>query len=84
VVTPLRRLAFHTTTTCSAQASVYGKCILESYTDVKEDTCKEEFAKFGECIREAVGTLRSHCGLSTESRADETEMVMVYANLQWT
>ncbi|KAF9820315.1 hypothetical protein IEO21_01529 [Rhodonia placenta] len=54
IVTPLRRLALHSTSTCSAQASAYGKCILSTYTDVKKDACKEEFAKFGACLREAV------------------------------
>ncbi|TFK84462.1 hypothetical protein K466DRAFT_462769, partial [Polyporus arcularius HHB13444] len=52
--TPLRRLALHSTTTCAAAASAYGKCILAIYTDVQKDTCKEEFAKFGACMREAV------------------------------
>ncbi|KAI8993909.1 hypothetical protein BD414DRAFT_394563, partial [Trametes punicea] len=52
--TPLRRLALHSTTTCAAVASAYGKCILATYTDVQKDACKEEFAKFGACLREAV------------------------------
>ncbi|KAI0335025.1 hypothetical protein GY45DRAFT_976048 [Cubamyces sp. BRFM 1775] len=52
--TPLRRLALHTTTTCSSAASAYGKCILATYTDVSKDACKEEFAKFGACLREAM------------------------------
>ncbi|KAH9858941.1 hypothetical protein C2E23DRAFT_717785 [Lenzites betulinus] len=52
--TPLRRLALHSTTTCSTAATVYGKCILATYTDVQQDSCKEEFAKFGACLREAV------------------------------
>ncbi|KAJ3867942.1 MAG: hypothetical protein NXY57DRAFT_889529 [Lentinula lateritia] len=52
---PLKRLAVHATTTCAEQASVYGKCILATYTDVRKDICKEEFAKFGQCLREAVG-----------------------------
>ncbi|KAF9070623.1 hypothetical protein BDP27DRAFT_1152092, partial [Rhodocollybia butyracea] len=51
---PLKRLALHATTTCAEQASVYGKCILATYTDVHKDICKEEFAKFGQCLREAV------------------------------
>jgi hypothetical protein len=55
--TPLRRLAQHTTVTCAAQASVYGKCIVATYADVRKDSCKEEFAKFGACVREAVSTL---------------------------
>ncbi|KAH9839544.1 uncharacterized protein C8Q71DRAFT_517263 [Rhodofomes roseus] len=53
-LTPLRRFATHTTTTCSVQASAYGKCILATYTDVRKDACKEEFAKFGACLREAM------------------------------
>ena len=53
-LTPLRRFATHTTTTCSAQASAYGKCILATYTDVRKDACKEEFEKFGACMRQAV------------------------------
>ncbi|KAI0794798.1 hypothetical protein C8Q75DRAFT_803650 [Abortiporus biennis] len=52
--TPLRRLATASTVTCAAQASEYGKCILAIYTDVRKDACKEEFAKFGACMREAL------------------------------
>ncbi|PCH43677.1 hypothetical protein WOLCODRAFT_103967 [Wolfiporia cocos MD-104 SS10] len=53
-LTPLRRLALHSTSTCSAQASAYGKCILGTYTDIKKDACKDEFVKFGACLREAM------------------------------
>ncbi|KZT11043.1 uncharacterized protein LAESUDRAFT_644223 [Laetiporus sulphureus 93-53] len=53
-MTPLQRLAMHSTSTCASQASAYGKCILATYTDVKKDACKEEFSKFGACLREAV------------------------------
>ncbi|KZT28944.1 hypothetical protein NEOLEDRAFT_1057193 [Neolentinus lepideus HHB14362 ss-1] len=52
--TPLRRFAVHATTTCATHAEAYGKCILATYTDVRKDACKEEFAKFGACLREAV------------------------------
>ncbi|KAF8910387.1 hypothetical protein CPB85DRAFT_1221460 [Mucidula mucida] len=52
---PLRRLAVHSTTTCAAQATTYGKCILATYTDVRKDVCKDEFLKFSQCLREAVG-----------------------------
>ncbi|KAH8118966.1 hypothetical protein DFH11DRAFT_1696757 [Phellopilus nigrolimitatus] len=52
--TPLRRLAAHSTTTCAAQASTYGKCILATYTDVKKDVCKAEFEQFGRCLRDAM------------------------------
>ncbi|KAJ7138490.1 hypothetical protein C8R43DRAFT_865814, partial [Mycena crocata] len=51
---PLGRLAVHSTATCSVQATTYGKCILATYTDVTKDVCKEEFAKFARCLREAV------------------------------
>ncbi|KIK67373.1 hypothetical protein GYMLUDRAFT_867582 [Collybiopsis luxurians FD-317 M1] len=51
---PLKRLAFHATTTCAEHASVYGKCILATYTDVHKDICKDEFAKFGQCLRQAM------------------------------
>ena len=57
--TTLRRLALHSTTTCAASASAYGKCILATYTDVQKDTCKVEFEKFGACVREAVSSLHS-------------------------
>ncbi|KAJ7510702.1 hypothetical protein B0H11DRAFT_1789786, partial [Mycena galericulata] len=53
--TPLRRLALHSTATCSVHATAYGKCILATYTDVSKDVCKEEFAKFAKCLREAMG-----------------------------
>ncbi|KAJ8076510.1 hypothetical protein PM082_000933 [Marasmius tenuissimus] len=51
---PLQRLALHSTTTCANQAKTYGQCILATYTDVRKDICKEEFAKFGQCLREAM------------------------------
>ncbi|KAG2150599.1 hypothetical protein DEU56DRAFT_729213 [Suillus clintonianus] len=57
--TPLRRLALHSTTTCSSHATEYGKCIFSAYTDVRKDSCKQEFEKFGQCLREAVCF---HCG----------------------
>ncbi|KAF8444531.1 hypothetical protein L210DRAFT_3394880 [Boletus edulis BED1] len=51
---PLKRLALHSTTTCSSQATAYGKCIVATYTDVRKDCCKHEFEKFGQCLRAAV------------------------------
>lgn len=54
--TPLRRFAQHSTGTCAVQASAYGKCILGTYNDVRKDSCREEFARFGACLREAVST----------------------------
>jgi hypothetical protein len=56
--TPLKRFAYATTVTCSAQASVYGKCIAANYMDVRKDMCQEEFAKFAECLRTAVSLFR--------------------------
>ncbi|EIN11332.1 hypothetical protein PUNSTDRAFT_63443 [Punctularia strigosozonata HHB-11173 SS5] len=56
-LTPLRRLAQHSTTTCATQASQYGKCILAQYTDVRKDACKDEFAKFGACLRDAASAI---------------------------
>ncbi|KAG1765508.1 hypothetical protein EV702DRAFT_68453 [Suillus placidus] len=53
-VTPLRQLALHSTTTCSSHATAYGKCILAVYADVRKDSCKQEFEKFGQCLREAM------------------------------
>ncbi|KAL4073989.1 hypothetical protein J3A83DRAFT_4050125, partial [Scleroderma citrinum] len=53
--TPLKRLAFHSTTTCSVEAAEYGKCILATYTDVRKDSCQREFEKFGQCLRQVVG-----------------------------
>ncbi|KAJ6491395.1 hypothetical protein C8R47DRAFT_976764 [Mycena vitilis] len=52
--TPLGRLALHSTATCSVQATSYGKCVLATYTDVTKDVCKDEFARFAKCLREAV------------------------------
>ncbi|KAH9972409.1 hypothetical protein BGW80DRAFT_1173138 [Lactifluus volemus] len=54
VVTPLRRLAIASTTSCAKEASSYGKCIVTTYTDVHKDTCKAEFEKFGACLRQTV------------------------------
>ncbi|KDQ28093.1 hypothetical protein PLEOSDRAFT_18237, partial [Pleurotus ostreatus PC15] len=51
---PLSRLALHSTVTCSVQASAYGKCILGVYTDIRKDACQAEFAKFSQCVKEAV------------------------------
>ena len=52
--TPLKRFAYASTTTCAAQASEYGKCILATYTDVRKDACKAEFERFGACLRSVV------------------------------
>jgi NADH dehydrogenase [ubiquinone] 1 alpha subcomplex assembly factor 8 len=51
---PLRRFAKASTVTCAAEATVYGQCILATYTDVRKDICKAEFEKFGACMRKAV------------------------------
>ncbi|KIM40071.1 hypothetical protein M413DRAFT_169547 [Hebeloma cylindrosporum] len=51
---PLKRLAIHSTSTCSLQATTYAKCIVATYKDVTKDICKEEFLQFKICLREAV------------------------------
>ena len=62
-LTPLRRFAAAATTTCAAQANAYGQCVLATYTDIRKDSCKAEFDKFGECMRQVVRTI-----LSTQNR----------------
>ncbi|RPA85051.1 hypothetical protein BJ508DRAFT_235606 [Ascobolus immersus RN42] len=39
---------------CSAQAAVYGKCIVADYNDIHKNKCGEEFAKFQECVKVAL------------------------------
>ncbi|EAU91785.1 hypothetical protein CC1G_04553 [Coprinopsis cinerea okayama7 len=51
---PIQRLAYASTVTCAAQASVYGKCVAATYTDVSKDICRAEFLKFKECLRDAM------------------------------
>ncbi|TFL04359.1 hypothetical protein BDV98DRAFT_590178 [Pterulicium gracile] len=53
-LTPLRRLALHSTATCAKEATMYGDCILKVYKDVRKDACKEEFLRFGSCVRQAM------------------------------
>lgn len=67
---PLKRFAVASTSTCAAEASTYGKCILASYTDMKKDACKAEFEHFGRCLRKAVSILsflKIFCSYSYES-----------------
>jgi NADH dehydrogenase [ubiquinone] 1 alpha subcomplex assembly factor 8 len=51
---PLKRLAYHSTKTCSAQAAVYGQCIVATYKDVTKEACKDEFLLFKRCLEKAV------------------------------
>lgn len=51
---PIKRLAVAVTTTCAAPASVYGKCILANYQDVKKDMCATEFRAFKDCVQTTV------------------------------
>ncbi|KAF8806398.1 hypothetical protein BYT27DRAFT_7167633 [Phlegmacium glaucopus] len=53
----LKRLACHSTVTCSAQAAAYGKCIVATYTDITKDACKDEFLLFKRCLYNAVCSL---------------------------
>ncbi|KAI7870828.1 hypothetical protein BDF14DRAFT_1417484 [Spinellus fusiger] len=40
--------------TCSSQASVYGRCITNSYKDVQKDMCLKEFQLFKECVQQSI------------------------------
>ena len=51
---PLKRLAIHSTSTCSLQATTYAKCIVATYKDVTKDICETEFLQFKICLRDAV------------------------------
>ena len=51
---PIRRLATTTTVTCASQATVYGRCILASYSDARKDMCAAEFAQFKTCFQTIV------------------------------
>ena len=54
VTAPIKRLAVAATTTCAGPASVYGKCILSNYQDVKKDMCAAEFRAFKDCVQTTV------------------------------
>ncbi|TEB38199.1 hypothetical protein FA13DRAFT_730115 [Coprinellus micaceus] len=71
---PIARLAYASTVTCAAQASVYGKCITASYMDVTKDMCAAEFAKFKDCLREAVRLVCFTSRLSTHLFASSSQM----------
>lgn len=64
---PLKRLAYHSTTTCANEASSYGKCIVATYTDVKKGVCKDEFVKYAQCLRRAVGAQWYYCTTATDA-----------------
>ena len=81
--TPLKRLALHSTSTCAAQASAYGKCIVATYTDVRKDSCKAEFDKFGACLRTAVRALSSPLFLSTTARSPPHSIPSVQTKRKW-
>jgi len=51
---PLKNLAYHSTTTCSAQAAAYGKCIVGTYKDITKEACKDEFLLFKRCLEKAM------------------------------
>jgi len=59
---PIKRLAVAATTTCAAPASVYGRCILANYQDVKKDMCAVEFRAFKDCVQTAVRPPGTRCG----------------------
>ncbi|KAK1761487.1 hypothetical protein QBC47DRAFT_370250 [Echria macrotheca] len=45
---PIQRFAA-AASKCSAQAAVYGKCIVEDYNSVHKDKCVKEFVKLKDC-----------------------------------
>jgi len=51
---PIKRLVVAATTTCAAPASVYGRCILANYQDVKKDMCAVEFRAFKDGVQTVV------------------------------
>ncbi|EEQ32030.1 conserved hypothetical protein [Microsporum canis CBS 113480] len=46
---PIEKFA-QATAKCSAEATVYGKCILADYTAVSKDMCAKEFMKLKDCF----------------------------------
>ncbi|KAI2626843.1 hypothetical protein GGS21DRAFT_264034 [Xylaria nigripes] len=47
-VRPIQKLA-STVSQCSAEAAVYGKCIVADYNSVHKDKCASEFMKLKDC-----------------------------------
>ncbi|KAK4214999.1 hypothetical protein QBC37DRAFT_420050 [Rhypophila decipiens] len=47
-VRPIQRMA-QAVSKCSAEASLYGKCILADYNSVHKDMCAKEFLKLKDC-----------------------------------
>lgn len=48
------RLLANGVASCSAQASIYGKCIAANYQGVTKDMCQKEFQAFKQCVQLAV------------------------------
>ncbi|PWN52380.1 hypothetical protein IE53DRAFT_385170 [Violaceomyces palustris] len=40
---------------CSAQAKVYGACIVAQYENVEKDMCQREFQAFKLCVQQKLG-----------------------------
>ncbi|KAK0625989.1 hypothetical protein B0T14DRAFT_561941 [Immersiella caudata] len=51
---PIQRFAA-AASKCSAEAAVYGKCIVEDYNSVHKDKCVKEFMKLKDCFLVAKG-----------------------------
>jgi hypothetical protein len=49
---PIQRLA-KATAQCSAEAAVYGKCIVADYNAVHQDKCVKEFMRLKDCVMAA-------------------------------
>ncbi|KAK3683864.1 hypothetical protein B0T22DRAFT_469047 [Podospora appendiculata] len=45
---PIQRVA-QAVSKCSAQAAIYGKCIVVDYNSVHKDKCAKEFMKLKDC-----------------------------------
>ncbi|KAI9320074.1 hypothetical protein BX666DRAFT_1918998 [Dichotomocladium elegans] len=39
---------------CSAEATMYGRCIAAKYQDAHKDMCAKEFDAFKQCVQRAV------------------------------
>ncbi|KAI1759109.1 hypothetical protein GGR53DRAFT_514717, partial [Hypoxylon sp. FL1150] len=49
---PIQKLAA-SVSQCSAEAAIYGKCIVADYNSVHKDKCATEFLKFKDCFLKA-------------------------------
>ncbi|KAK3303976.1 uncharacterized protein B0T15DRAFT_535154 [Chaetomium strumarium] len=50
---PIQRFA-QAVSKCSAEAAVYGQCIVADYNSVHKDKCAKEFMKLKDCYLQAM------------------------------